>query len=331
MAVGALLLVALTIIGLRYLPARLPVVWERNGAVVAGSAAGGYLLKTGDAYSIVGPSGEERESGEVSRPPGLSPGEEVYGSLSSGPVLAAGPALGLKFGETWVLRAVASGGQTLWEQELPGPPVLLAQEGNRLWAGIIDFSSGGTPVVVSMNATTGEALWARDLQAGLWRAIGPVNGGVAAVLDSGVSVVTAGGSLSWTFAPDRPIIAAAVVEDVVVFSSGGILDGISGYLFPYAITAVIAPGKPLWTARVNQTPLSIVSWSGSGALQGQAAVALGETHVIGFSLRDGERLFGVRTGSRPVRLEGDLLLIEDRRGVRLVRFEPSPGTRAGNP
>lgn len=187
-------------------------------------------------------------------------------------------------------------------------------------------------MVACLARQTGEVLWAKVLQPGLWRAIGALNGGVAAVLDSGISVLAESGSLAWTFLPDHPVITAAVIDQTVVIATGSSLRGLARYLYPYAVTAVAAPGKAIWQARMNQIPLSIVKWGEGGASGGRVAVALGETHVIGFSLRDGERLFGVRTGSRPVRLEGDCLLIQDRSGLRLVSFrQVAQGMRAMTP
>jgi len=352
-AVGAGLTLAV-FLALRLASLRLAVIWERPGAGLVSAFGGRYLLKAGDAFEVWDSSGKVLDAGPLPGNPvmardrvlsvdlnrvisvdlagrkeeiaGSRQGETVVAFLPVGLLVTASPACGLEFGEPWNLRAIDQEGVPLWEQKLAGPPFVVSLGPGKILAGVTDLSSGGTPSVVCLDARSGEIAWTAGLERGMWRALGlSGDGGAVAVLDSGVTAVSAEGSTAWRFTPGGPVIAAAVAEDAVFLVSGpGRRESLGALLSPYTVEAVSSGGTLLWAARIREPLLSVLLWR-QGPPGGQAAacvVALGETHVIGFSMRDGERLFSERTGFRPVNLQGDCLLVQRSQGLCLVSFRP---------
>ncbi len=361
-ALSALAVAAITS-GLRTLPARFETAWEARGSRLVSAYSGRYLLSGDNGLSVWDGSGKLLDAGMVPgeailggdaifvlipdpgwvarqdipagpAPGGIagrtvlatvSPGETMLAYLEAGILLTAKPGEGLTFGEPWLLRAVADNGSALWEQSLPGVPLVLNRGGARIAAGVVDLSSGGIPVLAVLDAKTGKVAWTRNLHAGLWRGLGfSADGTVIAVLDTGIRAFEPDGSIAWVLDQPAPIIAAEVTADATFLSTRG-PGGITKLFSPYVIKSVSASGTSLWTRSLRERPRSLSAWEARPAQNSRpdALVALSDVHVIGFSVRDGERLFAKRTGSRPVSLRGDRLLLESGQGLRLVEFWPA--------
>lgn len=355
---GGLLIAATTAAayGVYLVPARFETLWESPGSRLVSAYAGRYLVFANNGVSLWDNAGKVRDAGkseadallggdaivfiesgrltsrDLSTTGGSSGtwtvsaslGEKLLAQLDGRLIFTARPAEGLKYGESWLLRATGNGGAALWEQSVPGIPLILASSDDRIAAGIVDVSSGGFPALAIFDAKTGRAAWTKGLQLGLWRGLGfSADGTVVAALDTGAWAFRPDGSLAWTWDWASQIIAAAVTADATFLSTTG-PPGLSKLFSPYLMRALSATGTVLWTRPLRERPLSLCFWETKPVQSDkpEAVVALSAAHVIGFSMKDGERLFAKRTGSRPVSLRGDRLLLESGEGLRLVKLVP---------
>lgn len=321
---AAVLTVVLTLIpGLA--PAAVETIWECQGRELLWASRGRYLFGQDGALTLW-------ESSHGNRLSAMRADDNILGWLDSGLMLTFRPRRGLGIGEPWIVNAVLGQGAIVWEQTVPGFPFAVAQEGARLVVGVVDLSAGGVPAVVELDAETGRVAWTRILQDGLWRGLGFTAGGlVVAVLDTGIVALGGDGSSAWRKDLPTPITTALVTHDAIIVSTPG-KGLLARIISPHVLEAISFTGASMWIAALPGRPHSIGEWPelGGSGLSSGAVVALRDTLVIGFSMRDGECLFAKRIGFRPVSIWGDYLLVETSQGFRLVKFEvpdPPGGTR----
>ena len=323
---GVAIAITATLLVLRSWPIPAETIWEIPSGRLVSSIGGRYLVSVGSAFWVMDGEGKVQEIGAEHGEPVLGqsgvievvravPSEKVVSVLPDSTVLTLKPAEEGKFGEPWELLAYGPSGNLLWRSELPGVVYAVSQMSGTIAVAVTDISSGGIPSLVILEAETGRPVWAKSLQGGLWRALGVLEeGSLVAVLDSGVTAVREDGSLAWVFAPKEAVLAAAVVGNATCISLP-VSRGLAKSVYPYEVQVLSADGSLEWSRPVRQRPMAMQQWMGEEAL-----IALAENHVLGFKIRDGERLFAEKTGAYPVSLTGDKLLLRDARGLRLVRF-----------
>lgn len=310
-------------------------VWELEGARLLAHLSGYYLvLHDGkvllmDSSSATGSQVSSRvsETGSLEdqiltvserglvRLLAASASERVLPPARGGFVLTQKPSMDGQFGETWNLTAYSLDGRRQWTGTIMGTAYCYCIRNNALAVAVVDLSSGGAPSILVMDAATGNAIWSRSLPGGAFRALGFLDDGtLAVVLSTGVSAFAPDGAIRWTHSPVGAISAAVVAGDTICLSRT-VNPGVRKLVYPYEVVGLDTDGSLRWSFSVRREILSMQEWIGKEAIAGFA-----ENHVLGFKIRDGERVSAERTGASPVSLHGDTLLIRDNRGLRLVRL-----------
>ncbi len=347
LVIGAILLVLTALLATRLVTPDLETLWEVAGGRLISASSGKYLVAVGQALRFMDGSGKATDLGNlpsaailagdvvylaqggrlVSVTAGgkkvelavLAEMEQVVSVLDGGTVLTAKAGEGGKFGEQWTLVARSSSGAALWSIALPGLPSLVSQREDRLAVAVTDLSSGGIPSVASLDRGTGKVVWLRSLKGAAWRALGIIaDGTTVAVLDSSIVAVKPAGAIAWSYTPQTEIEAAVVSGDATCVSAPA-NHRFSRFVYPYEVRVYGAGGALLWERGVRQRPLMLQD------ARGEALIALAENHVLGFHMRDGERLFAERTAGYPVSLTGDTLLVRDGKGLSLRKFRRPGG------
>lgn len=216
-----------------------------------------------------------------------------------------------QFGEPWVLRAVTAGGATLWAVNLPGIPAVEATTSNAITLGLRDISAGGQLYLANLDALAGTVLWVRRAGTGAWRGLAvDADGSVVYATSTEVALVDSYGNENWSYTPGGEVTAVSVAEDSVIVAHNS-----PGYPL---VEALSSAGEPIWKARVPTAPHSI-------HIDGMRAVALCQSHVIGFSLEDGTRERYLATRDLPLSLADGALLMCGESGAYLLKTEENEG------
>ena len=336
-------------------PRRLQVIWEAPASELIAAGHGIYALSDKSGLSVWDGSGRVAsipnlasdvalgigclatlgqgvlQFAEIAGPNAVVPrwtascseDETLLRCEGDGLVLTTRPADGLKFGETWILRAVGPGGSTLWEAPLPGIPQALKCSPTTILLGLVDLSSGGIPRLEALDRKTGRIAWSRALMPGLWRGIGFASTEVAvAALDTGISAFGPDGSPLWTWTRELPVLSA-LIEDQAVCVATPSHGGFGQVLTPYVIWGISPAGDTIWSRSIRCKPFSLQLWivREQTASDRGVAVALSRSCVIAFSLDTGQIALSEHTGGQPIAVSAGQILLGQGPDLRLFVFE----------
>lgn len=244
-----------------------------------------------------------------------SPAEErLFDCHGYGNALLMRPSGSGVYGESWLLRAVSSGGTQLWEVLLPGIPSIAASSGATLALGLRDIAAGGVMSVVRIDALSGAAAWTRPVGSGQWRSIAVGSrGDIAYATSTHVAVIEAAGTEKW-----RHSFEAGA--DVVAFTEKAVLIARTASSTHPVLTAHSQDGSVMWEAGLPSRPHGLIPGVTS-------IVALCQSHVIGFSVEDGNREVYLATRDLPLALVGDVLLLGKSGGAYLLRLDMNEARR----
>ncbi len=263
---------------------------------------GTVYVTDGTSLNAYGPDGALT----ATRP--VEPGERLLACSGLSGVLAFMPAGGA-YGEQWMLRAVSASGTIAPRIPLPGVPSKAAKHGNLLYIGLRDIASGGLARLACARADSGSLLWTLPLDHGHWRAIIPArDGAILYATSQSAGMVGPDGGVLAIF-PVRGEIWAATWEGVCV----ALCHGSSSRAF---LTLYSQDGQVIWQHRLPSPAHSLLFREG-------VIVALCQTHVIGFSLRDGRKESFFATRDLPLAVGDGLVLFGKDSGAYLVRFDQS--------
>jgi outer membrane protein assembly factor BamB len=308
-------------------------VWEVNDLECSG---GLYVVAYEDGWAFYGPTGKIVSLPEGSEQAVISdcrayatagssihgygsdgrllmtqakePGERLLPCRGLSGILAIRPS-GSSYGEPWALRAISDGGEVFPQVSLPGIPAEAAKQGDRLYIGLRDIASGGIARLACAEIASGNVLWCVPLGSGHWRSIIPLSGGkVLYVTSQSAGIVGWDGELTGSLAASGPIWTAAWEKGNVILGHGPSKEPL--------ITVFSEDGQVAWKRKTPSMAHGLV-------LVDDALVALCQTHVIGFSLRDGRRVFSFSTRDLPLAMGESLVLFRNDKGAYLLSLDTS--------
>jgi hypothetical protein len=265
------------------------------------------VISGGKAYAIAGTSIHGYgPDGKMFLTQVKEPGENLLPCKGLSGILVVRPGGG-GFGEPWVLRAVFDGGEVSPPVRLPGIPAEAAAEDGLLYVGLRDIASGGAALLTCAEVSSGKVLWCLPLGDGHFRSIIPLSSGrVFYATSKSAGVVGPGGGITCSLNLGGPVWTAAW-EDETAFISHGLISE------PF-VTAFAEDGKLVWQRRTPSVAHRLVA-------SDHALVALCQTHVVGFSLRDGRREYSFKTRDLPLAVgEGSILFGNDK-GAYLMSLD----------
>lgn len=268
--------------------------------VQAAISGGRLYTMEGTSIYVYGPDGALSAAGTAGEGERLLPCSDLEG------ILMVKPASG-GFGEQWVLRVITTGGEVFRPVHLPGIPVKAAQQGKLLYLGLRDVAAGGLSRLACADPTSGTLLWSLPLDQGHWRSVIPSPAGKTAYATSqGAGLVGPDGGLLCSF-PVRGSVSAIVWENQsVIICHGSPAQPL--------VTVLSEAGQVIWEHPVPSPAHSLIYGE-------SIVVALCQTHVVGFSLRDGHREFSFTTRDLPLALGDGLVLLGKDSGACLVDLD----------
>lgn len=266
------------------------------------------VISGGKAYAIAGASIRGYgPDGRLFLTEASEPGEMLLPCSGLSGILAIRPA-GVGFGVPWFLRVISDRGELAPSVRLPGIPAAASRAGDLLYVGLRDIASGGATLLACAEWRSGKVLWCLPLGAGHWRSIVASSGKALYATSSSAGIAGSGGEVICSFAVSGPIWTAAWEGETVIISHGTLKE-------PY-ISAFSEDGQVIWQQRVPSVSHGL-------AASGDTLVALCQSHVVRFSLRDGGRTSSFSTRDLPLAVGEGLILFGKGDGAYLLSLYTS--------
>ncbi len=322
-------------------------LWSQSGASLVSAAGGEYLLQIGNSLSVWGTQGcnyvlERPAQQGLLTPHGVIAAdgsmialetrwsrEELLSVPSGGFLVAqsfdgcfylASPTGGGFYGESWLVQAATTSGETRWQATVPAVPVAVRQLGTRGFVAATDVATGGEPCLYCIDTVSGKRLWSRSLGSGMWRELFVNGETVSAVLDNLVKRFSSDGKALWAFEPPGPITSAASVGGSMVLAWDPPWKSPVDRLVSSGVLLLASDGTVRWRKYVAGRRFTVADTGQELLGEGNAhcVALLWENNVTCHRVADGQQVLSLRIRGFPLDFGAGTVLVRDGDNLKLV-------------